>query len=154
MEELERLTKHELLEELARLSPADRFEVALTTLASHDLTVLKQTDRLQAAFAVASTGKPKGKCNLPVTPFRERYLILHARDKLTADECASRMGWFYGANNNGIAPKGDGTRFKRRLGLEADVSSGGRYSVSRFVTGDMAAGLCAALDIDPVDAGV
>jgi hypothetical protein len=144
----ERLTKEELIEEIAHLSDADRFELGLIALAFPYQYKLKQVDKLQAAFSVAARCKPKAECALDVTPFRERYLILHARDKLTADEVAGRLGWYYG---NGSAPKGDGTRLKRRLGLEADVSGGHRYSVARHLSRETAADLCPALDIDPVD---
>jgi hypothetical protein len=117
----------------------------------HALRLLSLDDRLEVALGALMLAKPKGDTDIDVTPFRERYLILHARDKLPADEVAARLGWWYG---NGHPPRGDGTRLKRRLGLEADKSGRGHVHVARFVTYDVASDLCRALDIDPVDVGV
>lgn len=117
------------------------------------LAHLRQEDQIAVIDEVLATPRFP-TTTVDVTPFRERYLILHAREGLTAHVAAERLGWMYGKGSNGTAPSGDGTRLLRRLGLAAENSSRGYYTVRRFINYEMAVELCDALQLDYTEADV
>lgn len=118
---------------------------------------LRNLSREQQLEVIAETFRRPWRPNVDVdaAPFRERYLVLRARDKnLTADIVAERMGWLFGSHSNGKAPHGDGSRVLRRLGLMASKSGQGSYTVQRHVTYELAVQFADALELDYVDADV
>jgi nucleoside phosphorylase len=125
--------------------PAGSYERALTAM-----TALSQEQQLRVIGEVLRSNR-YGDCDIDVTPFRERFLIRRVRDGLGAAQVAEAMGWFYG---KGADAKGDGTRLQRRLGLMAEVSSRGLFTVRRFVSYRDAVALCDVLDMDYTEVGV
>lgn len=117
------------------------------------LVTLSQDEQLEVLFRSVKTPLHPA-CEIDVTPFRERFLILHARYGLTAHGTAERMGWLYGTPADGSSAKGDGTRLQRRLGLAAENSGNGYYNVRRHISYETAVALCDALDIPYTDADV
>lgn len=118
------------------------------------LTLLSQDEQLEVLFRSVKTPLHRA-CEIDVTPFRERFLILNARDGVTAHSLAERIGWTYGDKPKGRnGPPGDGTRLKRRLGLAAENSGSGYFNVRRHISYETAVVLCDALDISYTDADV
>jgi hypothetical protein len=84
-----------------------------------------------------------------VAPLRDYYLRGVERGEFTAVDIAQRLGW---VSRNGY---GDSTRVQRALGVMPE--SNGRSRQPRFrehMRYDMAAKLCRALGMDPVDVGI
>ena len=104
------------------------------------LELLSQAEQDEVIAAAIQKPSRRG-VDIDVTPFRERYLILHAREGLTAYGLAESLGWFYGQERNG-ARKGDGTRAMRRLGLAAENGGSGYWTVRRHVSYEVAVKLC------------
>lgn len=123
-------------------------------LALDALARLCQEDQVAVITEALATPRRHSMTEVDVTPFRERYLMLHAREGLTAHTAAERLGWLYGNGSNGTPAKGDGTRLLRRLGLAAENSSRGYYTVRRFINYEMAVELCDALQLDYTEADV
>jgi hypothetical protein len=116
---------------------------------------LSQDEQLEVITRSLKKPSRIPRCDVDVTPFRERFLVLQARDELSATSTAKKLGWFYGdKRKNADGPAGDGTRLKRRLGLAAENGGSGYWTVRRHVSYETAVALCDALDIDYVDADV
>jgi hypothetical protein len=91
-----------------------------------------------------------GMGEVPVDPFRERFLTLQTQGTRAAD-VARRMGWFTFSSYHGRTIA-DGPRVRRALGLK--VYSPGRGYEPRYrerLTYPTAVKLCRALNLDPVD---
>lgn len=86
---------------------------------------------------------------VPIAPFRDRFVALVNRGELSAQEVARRLGWSY--NGTGL----DTGRVQRAFGLKPYTTHGTnhpRYQVT--VTYEMAVQLAEVLEMDPMDAGI
>lgn len=68
------------------------------------------------------------------------------RSEWSAYEIARRMGWCYGV-------RGDGSRVKRTLGLQADIAGNGRISWRAKVDAETAARMAEAIGVMPWEVG-
>ena len=84
---------------------------------------------------------------VPVDVIRE-YVERAMENGATAAELAVRAGFLRPTGN------GDSTRLKRYVGLKPATDGGGRKAYRQTLTYPVAARLCEALDIDPVEAGL
>lgn len=90
-----------------------------------------------------------------VEPLRDRFVSLHSRGEVTASGLARDLGWYRQASPSsgyrGRVP--DGQRVRRALGLRPESSRGRSYH-RQHVNYDLAGRLCAALNLDPWEAGL
>lgn len=86
---------------------------------------------------------------VPVDPFRERYNALHARGEMDPTKLAKELGMTR-TDSRTRRRYPDVSRAQRLIGVKAD--SGGRFKSA--VEYEVAVKLCAALHLDPHEAGV
>jgi hypothetical protein len=84
---------------------------------------------------------------VPVAPFRSRFLALQRRGEINANAMAVHLGWL--RSRNGCASDGDGTRVRRTLGIREH-----RGTEREAIPYELGTRLADLLGMDPTDCGL
>lgn len=103
------------------------------------------------AMSVAIVSEKQMRDDVPVEPFRERFLELERRGELTAVDVAIRLGW---SENRQPRRRPDSQRVRRVLGLAARQDHNHVLRIQTFVTVTTAEKLAEALDLDFWEVGL